>query len=159
VQRLARDRLNQHQIRHLHAPITQSQSLSIGRSSPSCWQGPSLLFWVRGKAQRVESRGSQPLPTSYGVWGSTVSSPSGVRCRALAAKTVLLHSKGARWPLLELAGGQMREGARAMAPLPSPPQIRLWAYLWSLGRLQALAVFHLLSALATLERRRIFNVT
>ena len=25
-------------------------------SSPSCWEGPSLLFWIRGEAQRAEGQ-------------------------------------------------------------------------------------------------------
>jgi len=47
----------------------------MGRSSPSCWKGPSILFRVRGEGARVGSleRGSQPPPNQLEGWGSDVS--------------------------------------------------------------------------------------
>ena len=51
-----------------------------------------------------------PLPTSYGVWGSSVSSPSGVPLKGF------LRSRGARWSLLELVGAI----SKAHDPLASP---------------------------------------
>jgi len=52
----------------------------------------------QGREHGVEFWGgdSQPLPTSYGVWGSAVSSPSGVRGKAPAAQSfwdILLFRK------------------------------------------------------------------
>ena len=55
-----------------------------------------------------------PHPTSSGVWGcGTFLQPAaGAEPRPLK---ILLHFRGARWPLLELVGAKLAE---AMAPFP-----------------------------------------
>jgi len=71
--------------------------------------GPGVRADARG-AQRAESwvefsgRGSQ-----LEVWGALYKAPA-------AKRFFFLHSRGARWPLLEVVGGQVRHG-----PLAPPP--------------------------------------
>ena len=74
-----------------------------------------------------------PLPTSYGVWGSAVSSPSGVRGRAPAAKrfNCLMTSPGT-------LGGQVLGGGMAPSNPPmhtdDPKTVSL---VLSIGRAEA----------------------
>ena len=77
---------------HTHTQVSARQSVSIisriiGRSRPSCWQGPSLLLQDRGKAQSAEAQRAKS------GWGRAVSSLSGVLGRVFLK--VFLHSRGA----------------------------------------------------------------
>ena len=89
----------------------------IGGSSPSCWEGPSLLFLVRGEGRSPRSKGSS---AGNGILGEGQPSRSlgNAVCSPGRRDPVFLHSKGASWPLLELVGGQGRGGG--MAPCPPP---------------------------------------
>jgi len=43
----------------------------IGGSSPSCWGGPSLLFWLKGEALWAEVGGQRPrVGVELGGWHS-----------------------------------------------------------------------------------------
>jgi len=43
--------------------------VATGACSPSCWEGPSLLFRVRGEAQWAEARGPNGRERGWGSWG------------------------------------------------------------------------------------------
>ena len=90
----------------------------IGGSSPSCWEGPSLLFLVRGEGRSPRSKGSS---AGNGILGEGQPSKGlgNAVCSPGRRDPVFLHSKGASWPLLELVGGQGRGGGHG--PLPPPP--------------------------------------
>ena len=80
-----------------------------------------------GRKQGRGCWGCQPLRTSYGVWGSAVSSPSGVRGGVLPVKRGGVGKSGHRWtvtlwggaearrPLLELVEGQVGGMAPCLA--------------------------------------------
>ena len=57
----------------------------MGGSSPSCGEGPSLLFRVRGEARRAGIGGSQPPPHQLEGLQNVFSSLGGVRGGASAA--------------------------------------------------------------------------
>jgi len=80
--------------RAVHTSLLSTTSTNVDCvcvSSPSCWERPSLLFWVRARPEGTRPKmstarwgsqggGSQPLPTiakGSGLWKSAVSSPPG----------------------------------------------------------------------------------
>jgi len=89
-------------------------------------KGPSLPFRVRGEAKRADSGGAvlgegtaSPLSTIYGVWGTAVSSRSGVQGAATAAKRfscVLAAPDHLSWNFL----GQVLGEGGGMPPLNPP---------------------------------------
>jgi len=81
----------------------------IGRSRPSCWQGPSLLLQDRGNAQSAEAQRAKS------GWGRAVSSLSGVWGRVFLKVFCILEAPATE-PLLELLGGDGKFGGE-MAPL------------------------------------------
>ena len=103
----------------------------------------SILFRVRGGARSSRSKGQRRgwcswpalLSTGSGVRESAVSSPSGLRGGAPAAKRfscIVEAPYGLSWNLLRPSSG------KRMALLPPPPYIRLyphphWPRIWALG--------------------------
>jgi len=51
----------------------------------------SCQYWAPKARESRSGEGASPSPADYGVWGSVVSSPSGVRGRAPAANAFLVH--------------------------------------------------------------------
>ena len=103
-------------IQHFAVCVRRHFLLAIGGSRSSCWEGPNLLFWVRGEARWAEARGQKDLIAGVGFWGWCSQPPfhQGLaeRCklpqrglgRALAAKrfSCILQAPDT---LLELVGG------------------------------------------------------
>jgi len=104
---------------------------AIGGSSPSCCEGPDLLFRGRGEAMGRSPRSKGPIagmgflkrgqpassPQARGL-GSAISSPSEVRSRCTAAKRVscmLEAPEGLSWNLM---GAKF--GGGGVAALPPP---------------------------------------
>jgi len=110
---------------------------AIGGSSPSCCEGPNLLFRGRGEAMGRSPRSKGPIagmgflkrgqpassPQARGL-GSAISSPSEVRSRSAAAKRVscmLEAPEGLSWNLM---GAKFGGGGVAALP-PAAAYIRL----------------------------------
>jgi len=53
TQRLHADLAGAIELIHL---VLCAMAIYMGASSPSCWERPSLLFWVRGEAREAEAR-------------------------------------------------------------------------------------------------------
>ena len=81
-------------------------------SRPSCSGAPSFLFRVRVEARRAKARGPKGRELECGLW--RVASPS-----PLARGPWGVHSRGAKWPLLELVRGQVCGGMTPLAPVKS----------------------------------------
>ena len=53
----------------LHLYYKLSGMIVIGGSSPSCWEKPRLIYWVRGEARMAEARGSKGRRRGWDSWG------------------------------------------------------------------------------------------
>ena len=98
----------------------------IGGSSPSCCEGPSLQFWVRARPEGPKPSEAQTAD-GWGFGGGHWLRGLGDRCklpqwgpgRSRGREKVLLHSRGTRWPLLELVGAQFGGPVAPFGPLKS----------------------------------------
>ena len=100
-------------------------TLICGSITPLCWEGPSLLFHVRGEGPKDREQGwgswkggNQPPFHQLGGLEERCKLPSGVRGGAPAAKRfscILEPPYSLSWNLLGPSSG------RGMTPLPLPP--------------------------------------
>jgi len=80
----------------------------IGGSCPSCWEGPSLLFWDgqgpnwdTGKDRRAESRGPKGRQREWGSWRGGRQPPA----PSLPATAIGEHCKPPRRAVRDAAPG------------------------------------------------------
>ena len=120
---------------NVHDRFSRFCIVCVGGSSPSCLEGPSFLFWVRGEGRKAKVRGPmgqergrgsckwQPAPPhQLRVCGCALSFPGGIRGGAPAAKRfscILEAPHDVYWNLL----GPSSRGAWPPASPLNPPMI------------------------------------